>query len=176
MPRVSRGGALLFPLTSFNIRTSLMKIMKHAPGQVPNLELVGNIDESSDFSQIEIDGQELHVDCYEVARINSVGVRKWIIFFNSMRERGVKVFYYRISTALVDQFNYIKNFGAGGQVISASAPFSCQSCKKMVLVEKFKKEIASTDFERELFNCPLCQKKGLRFDDVAEDYFFFWKA
>jgi hypothetical protein len=153
-----------------------MKIIKHAAGQVPNLELVGNIDESSDFGQIEVDGEELHVDCYEVARINSVGVRKWIIFFSSMKDRGVKVFYYRISTALVDQFNYIKNFGAGGQVVSASAPFTCQSCKKMVLLEKFKKEIPTTDFDRDLFNCPVCQKKSLRFDDVAEDYFFFWRA
>ncbi len=152
-----------------------MKILKHAAGQIPNMELVGNIDESSDFSLIDIEGKELHLDCYEVSRINSVGVRKWILFFDALHKQGVKVFFYRISTALVDQFNYIKNFGAGGQVISATAPFNCESCRKMVLLEKFKKELVTTDLDEDLFLCPHCNKKSLRFDDVAEDYFFFWK-
>jgi hypothetical protein len=152
-----------------------MKILRHAPEKVPNVEIVGVIDESADFSMVEVSSGELHIDCYEVSRINSVGIRKWIIFLNDVAKRGAKVFFYRISTALTDQFNYIQNFGAGGQVISVSAPYACQSCKKNALVEKFKKEVKMPNFENELVPCPYCKQKTMRFDDVAEDYFFFWR-
>jgi len=152
-----------------------LKIKRLDDEKVPNVELSGVIDEGADFSSMsDVSSKEFHIDLNNVTRINSVGVRKWIKHLEGLTEKGIKLFFYRVSPAMTEQFNYISNFSCGGALISVAAPFHCVSCHKSVLLEKFRKEVFSNDFESSLLPCPYCKKNGLKFDDDLKGYFSFW--
>ncbi len=152
-----------------------MKIQAYKPSDIPNFSIVGSIDEDVDFNSLAAEPIPLHLDCFEIYRINSVGIRKWIAFFESLRKKNVPVYYYRVSTALIEQFNAIRNFGVGGTVISAVMPFLCENCKRISLMAKTKEEVLQMDLENDHFLCNHCGETALRFDDDAEEYLRFWK-
>ncbi len=142
-------------------------------GNEPRVALVGDINELSDFNTIPIEGSELHLDGYEVARINSVGVKKWIQFFDRLQSRNIKVFFYRVSTALMGQFNFIRNFGCGGSVVSVIVPFQCTHCGHLSLEEMQKDGVLEFHATPQLLDCKKCGEKTLQFDDDIDSYFKF---
>jgi hypothetical protein len=152
-----------------------MKVIKN-PLKIPSLFIVDTIHENSDFSVLTAENGELHIDCYEISRINSVGVKKWIRFFVEQKAAGVRVFFYRLSTALVEQFNLITNFGGGGEVISIMLPLYCTSCGASQLAEKTKIEISKLNFKSLNLKCEKCGKATLRLDDEPADYLYFVRA
>ena len=160
----------------YTIRTKehSLKLIKNKEGELPQYQIVGSIDETSDFEMIIVQGKELHLDCYEVARINLVGVKKWIRYFNDLNEKGIELFFYAVSSALVSQLNVIKNFRSGGTVVSVSLPFLCTHCNLPSIEVRKKSEVMGVDFENEVFPCPHCGNKAMKFDDDPEEYFHFW--
>ena len=108
----------------------MLKINSDLQGDVLNLELNGSIDENAQFAEQvgEVSASEVHVICREIPRINSVGVKAWIKFFQTVSEKGAKLVFKECSTAIVEQMNLISNFRCGGEVESVYVPFTCEDC------------------------------------------------
>jgi hypothetical protein len=117
---------------------------------------------------------EIFVLCSNVKRINSTGVKKWIMFFQKMTAAGKKVYYVQLSPVLVEQFNLISNFGAGGTVVSIEIPFQCTACGKQSNIVKTKEELQGVRLEKAKWPCKNCGKPALEFDDIEEEYLKFW--
>ena len=147
--------------------------MKEQKGAVLVLRLAGSIEESVNFEQLVGNPPaELHVNCKEVPRINSVGVKAWIKYFQGIQGKGTKLKFLECSTAIVEQINLISNFICGGTVESIFVPFSCTGCKSE-LVGLFKTaDLKKLQLKLPDLKCSKCGGKAV-FDDIPEEYFGF---
>jgi anti-anti-sigma regulatory factor/DNA-directed RNA polymerase subunit RPC12/RpoP len=151
----------------------VINVVKEQKGQALHVRLAGSIEESVNFDQlIGIPPAELVVNCKEVPRINSVGVKAWIKYFQGVQARGTKLKFVECSTAIVEQINLISNFSVGGAVESIYVPFSCTHCKSE-LVGLFKTEdLKRLNLQLPELKCSKCGGKAV-FDDIPEEYFGF---
>jgi anti-anti-sigma regulatory factor len=137
------------------------------------VELSGAIEESVHFDQLfgSFNG-ELIVNCRSVTRINSVGVKTWIRYFQSLQAAGKKFKFVELSYPLVEQLNMISNFACNGEVESILLPFSCIQCQK-----EFMAPMKTADLKNNGLQIPnvKCEKDvcGARFDDDPEEYLYF---
>ncbi len=152
---------------------NVVNVVKETKGNVLLVRLAGSIEESVNFDTlIGPVPAELHVNCKEVPRINSVGVKAWIKFFQAATAKGTKLRFLECSTAIVEQINLISNFTCGGVVESLYVPFSCANCKSE-LVGLFKADdIKKLQFNLPDLKCSKCAGKAA-FDDIPEEYFGF---
>ncbi len=151
----------------------MINIVKEQNGGTLTVRLVGSIEESVNFDEmIGATSQELVVNTKEVSRINSVGVKGWIKYFQSLKAKGTQLRFVECSTAIVEQINLISNFTCGGTVESIYVPFACESCKSE-LVGLFR----AADLKKSGMNIPSvkCTKCGgtAEFDDIPEEYLGF---
>jgi hypothetical protein len=154
----------------------LVNVVKEQHGKVLVVRLAGSIEESFNFEQAigfpASPTDEVQVNCKGIVRINSVGVKAWIKYFQTLHSRGIKLKFVELSTAIVEQMNFISNFRCGGEVESIFVPFSCEKCHSE-LVGLFK-----TDVLKKLqckippLRCSKCGGQAV-FDDVPEEYFGF---
>ncbi|HUP57615.1 MAG TPA: hypothetical protein VM598_09205 [Bdellovibrionota bacterium] len=151
----------------------MVNVVKEQKGAALVVRLSGSIEENVNFEQlIGPPPSELHVVCKEVTRINSVGVKAWIKYFQTAQQKGTKLRFQDCSTAIVEQVNLISNFTAGGAVDSIYVPFSCVGCKSE-LVGLFKAEdLKKLQFNLPELKCSKCGNKAV-FDDIPEEYFAF---
>ena len=151
----------------------MLNITKEQKGTTLFVRLIGSIEESVNFDQqIGSPSAELHVNCKEVPRINSVGVKAWIKYFQGAQAKGTKIKLLECSTAIVEQINLISNFTCGGTVESIYVPFSCTNCKSE-LVGLFKTEdLKKIQFKLPSLKCSKCGGSAA-FDDIPEEYFAF---
>ena len=151
----------------------MINVSKEQKGSALNVKISGSIEESANFEQlIGPSVPEMIINCKEIPRINSVGVKAWIKYFQGVQAKGTKLTFIECSPAIVEQINLISNFVCGGKVESIFLPFSCASCKTE-LVGLFKSE----DLKKVQFNVPdlKCSKCGGKaaFDDIPDEYFGF---
>jgi hypothetical protein len=134
---------------------------------------MGSIEESVNFDQLLGPPQpEMEINCKEIPRINSVGVKGWIKYFQSCQAKGSKLRFVECSTAIVEQINLISNFICGGVVESIFVPFSCTGCKGE-LVGLFKTaDLKKLQLKLPDLKCTKCGNKAV-FDDIPEEYFGF---
>ena len=149
----------------------MINVTKETAGSALIVRLSGSIEENVNFEQlIGPPPGELRVNCKGVTRINSVGVKSWIKYFQTLQAKSVKLTFDECSTAIVEQMNLISNFGCGGTVESIYVPFSCGNCKSELLglfkVEALKK----INFQIPDLKCSKCGGSAA-FDDIPEEYF-----
>jgi hypothetical protein len=151
----------------------VVNVAKEQKGNALVVRLSGSIEESVNFEQlIGLPPAELHVNCKDVPRINSVGVKSWIKYFQTVANKGTKLSFQECSTAIVEQINLISNFCCGGQVESIYVPFACTGCKSE-LVGPFKTEdLKKLNMQVPDLKCPKCGGTAV-FDDIPEEYFGF---
>jgi anti-anti-sigma regulatory factor len=151
----------------------VVNVIKEQKGSVLLVRLAGSIEESVNFEQlIGPVPSELHVNVKEVPRINSVGVKAWIRYFQSLATQGKKLRFLECSTAIVEQINLISNFACGGIVESIFVPFSCMKCNSE-LVGLFKTDdLKKLQLKLPELKCSKCAGKAV-FDDIPEEYFGF---
>jgi hypothetical protein len=135
--------------------------------------LSGEIDESSDFSPINVDQYEgVVIDFKDVNGINSCGVREWINFLKNLD--GKSVSYVNCPKIIVDQMNMINNFiGLEFKIVSIELPYYCDECDEEVqklypladLVEGGELTIPEC-------KCETCDGE-MEFDEIPEQYFSF---
>ena len=143
----------------------------HEGGQQVVL-LRGPLNENSHLHEIaaQIAGPTVF-DLEGIDRINSCGVREWILFMEQVRQSGQHTLR-RCSPPIVGQLNMICNFkGITCTVQSVMAPFACAACG----VERAA-EIAITGANIKVpqFACEQCGQ-AMEFDEVEERYFLFTK-
>lgn len=151
----------------------MLNITRERHGDSLILRLTGEILEDVDLHALagEI-APETTVNCKEISRINSLGVKRWILFFDSHRANGVRLRFTECSPVVVEQINMIRNFVCGGTVESIYVPFSCTNCKKG-LVGLFQVEnLRQTGLKLPEVKCHRCGGIAV-FDDLADEYFRF---
>ena len=154
----------------------MVNVVKEQVGNILNVRLVGSIEESVSFDQLvgypSPPVTEMHVNCKGIPRINSVGVKAWIKFFQAIHAKGIKLKFLDCSTAIVEQMNFISNFRCGGEVVSLFVPFSCEKCHSE-LVGLFKADmIKKLQLKIPPLQCSKCGGRAI-FDDVPDEYFGF---
>jgi len=151
----------------------MMKVDKENKDGILHIRLSGYIDELFDFEKsIGPVSGSMRVNCKEIVRINSVGVKNWIRYFHGLKNKGVKIAYSDCSTTMVEQINLISNFLAGGEVESFYVPYSCTGCHSE-LIALFKANDVRGQHQKYLkIKCTKCGAPAV-FDDIPEEYFGF---
>jgi anti-anti-sigma regulatory factor/endogenous inhibitor of DNA gyrase (YacG/DUF329 family) len=151
----------------------VINITKEQKGPALLVRLSGSIEESVNFDQlIGAPPTQLIVNSKEIPRINSVGVKAWIKYFQGAQAKGTQLTFVECSTAIVEQINLISNFTCGGTVESIYVPFACEKCKTE-LVGLFKTEdLKKLQLQLPEVKCTKCAGKAV-FDDIPEEYFGF---
>lgn len=151
----------------------MVNVTKEQKGALLAVRIMGSIEESVNFDQlIGPPPAEMEVNCKEIPRINSVGVKGWIKYFQSCQAKGTKLKFVECSTAIVEQINLISNFTCGGMVDSIYVPFSCSSCKTELLGLFKTDDLKKLQMKLPDLKCTKCGNKAV-FDDIPEEYFGF---
>ena len=134
------------------------------------VHLSGSIVESVDLEVIigEVPS-ELHLHCKEVERINSMGVKRWIQYFNRLREKGTRLHFHECSSAIVQQANLIPNFACGGTIESICLPFICEKCSRELVAVMRSEDARRIDLDKIDLKCSRCSSR-LIFDDDPATY------
>lgn len=151
----------------------MIKVTKEQNGNILTIHLSGAIEETVNLDDLigGVSG-ELRVDCKEVTRINSVGVKGWIKYFQSLQAKQVAITFFQCSTAIVEQINLISNFTCGGKVESIYVPFACPSCKSELIALFRTSDLNPDALQLPELKCTKCAGKAV-FDDIEEEYFSF---
>lgn len=151
----------------------MVNVLKEQKGNVLYVRLVGSVEESVNFETLlGPPVGELHVNCKEVPRINSIGVKAWIRYFASLQQAGTRLKFLECSTAIVEQINLISNFTCGGVVESIYVPFSCGTCRGEFIALFKVDDLKKVAMALPELPCPKCSGKA-SFDDIPEEYFAF---
>lgn len=138
--------------------------------------LKGTIDENDDLPKLfGRPMQPVVVDCGSLKSINSLGIRSWINYFNSLPRKDIPLSFVNVPVFLVEQFNMLKDFGCGGTVESLMIPFRCSACGTGFSVVRTVNTIKKGD---DISVPPeKCAKSGCSgnaaFDDLIDEFFMF---
>ncbi len=137
------------------------------------VELSGAIEENVHFEQMigPFEGT-LTVNCREVTRINSVGVKTWIRYFQTLKQQGKCFKFVDCSYPIIEQLNMISNFSCGGEVESVLLPFSCIKCQKEFVAVCPTSELKANDLKIPDVKCEKTDC-GAQFDDDPGEYLYF---
>lgn len=135
--------------------------------------LGGDVDENASFVELapQLRGR-VAFDLAAVRRINSCGVREWVIFHRDLVPGSVTSVEFRAcSPPVVSQLNTIANFRGRARVSSFFAPFVCERCgreeERLVCVAERPTETRLPEVA-----CPRCAAP-MEFDDLADRYLSF---
>jgi hypothetical protein len=132
----------------------------------------GVITEAADFSPVVKDAgtSNLILDLEGITRVNSSGVRLWILFIGELSKAARQLTLDRCSVAVVHQLNMVSNFKGKAAVASFYAPYVCESCG----AEKSRLLDVPADAKKlsEPVPCPSCGA-GMEFDDLPDAYLGF---
>ncbi|MBC7385705.1 MAG: hypothetical protein H7301_06035 [Cryobacterium sp.] len=151
----------------------MIKVAKEVNGTTLTLRLSGSIEETVNLDEmVGATPAEIRVDCKEITRINSVGVKGWIKYFQLLQSKNTKLTFFQCSTAIVEQINLISNFTCGGTVESIYVPFACTNCKAELIALFRTTDLNADAIQLPELKCTKCSGKAV-FDDIEEEYFSF---
>lgn len=137
------------------------------------VELQGSLEEQVALEQQigDIRG-ELIVNCRGITRMNSVGVKMWMRYFQALKTRGQPFKFTECPPAVVEQLNLISNFACGGEVLSVLLPFSCVKCQNDFVANVGVQELKANQL---IIPNVKCEKAdcGAQFDDDPTEYLYF---
>lgn len=152
----------------------MITIHKKRTASVTHIEIIGAfVDQIKLSNEIgEVSG-ELLINCKGISRINSIGIKSWMHYFNELKTRGIKFNFELFPPALVEQINLISNFACGGKVTSVLLPYSCIACRKEFVSPYSIEILLSHQNQIPKLNCGK-EKCEATFDDEP-DYLDFLK-
>lgn len=140
------------------------------------VSISGMIDEGSDFSKLFKKKHDvLFLDLKQIQRINSSGVRKWVLALDKLRD--VEIHYINCSFSVVDQLSMVPEFlNKKCFVESFDARYVCENCNvshTVTLVVGYDIQPGEKKYVDgpERF-CPTCKQK-MEFDHNPDSYLFF---
>ena len=137
------------------------------------VELSGTIEENVLFEQMvgPFEGI-LTVRCKGVTRINSIGVKTWMRYFQDLKVNGKVFKFVDCSYPIIEQLNMISNFSCGGEVVSVLLPFSCVKCQSEFVASCKTADLKASGLQIPKVKCekPEC---AAQFDDDPEEYLYF---
>lgn len=137
------------------------------------VELQGALEENVNLAQLigHFSG-DLRVRCRGITRINSVGVKTWMRYFQELRAQGKVFRFEEVPQPLIEQLNMISNFACGGEIVSLNLPYSCVKCQKefiasVPVIELRDAQLQIPNVKCEQMDC------AARFDDDPREYLGF---
>jgi DNA-directed RNA polymerase subunit RPC12/RpoP len=151
----------------------MVTVTREQKAGLTSIKIAGTIDEHVDLhKEIGAMPARVNIVCREISQINSLGVKGWIEFFTKAANSKIQFTFSECPPPIVEQLNYITNFASGGQVISVSVPFTCESCHKELRGTVKTEDLKKVTYKLPPIKCPKCSSKAV-FDDVPEEYFAF---
>lgn len=136
----------------------------------------GMVDENADFTPLlKMNSGILFLDLKNVNRINSSGVRRWVLALEKLRD--VELHYINCSFSVVDQLSMVPEFITKKSFVeSFDARYVCENCNAsytFTLVVGYDIEPGLTKYVDgpDRF-CPTCKQK-MEFDHNPDSYLFF---
>ena len=153
---------------------TLIHVVKQQKGDIFSIKMTGSIEESVDFMALVgmPPTQRVEILLREVTRINSLGVKAWIKYFQTLQAKALQVRLVECSTAIVEAINSIVNFTCGATVESLYVPYVCKGCKTELLGLFRAADLKKFAFKIPPLTCSKCQSEAT-FDDIPEEYFGF---
>ena len=141
---------------------------------VLNIAIGGVFDETVNLDGM-ISGKEfseIRFNFSAVKRINSSGVRKWLLFLQNHKGQ-LKISLDAAPPCVVEQMNLIAGFLDGVMVRSIFLPYVCTQCdhEHMELIESA--EFAKLKTELPVMTCSSCNHPNMEFDYLPEEYLYF---
>jgi hypothetical protein len=151
-----------------------LKIFVTTKGSLDYVRLCGVIDEDNNLMSVlpRLTREVAVVGLREVTRINSLGVRDWVNWMNSLDGVGKRVVLHECSTAVVSQINLVANFSGKSHIESFLAPYFCSTCdaERLRLIQTRRLTGDPPRAPRAL--CDQCDSL-MTLDEVEESYFSF---
>ncbi len=106
-----------------------MKFKLDTQTHPPTLSLIGDIDESSDFTKAEVPKSgAIAIDLSEIKHVNSMGLRAWVEWITKLKHLS-PIFYRRCSSSVINQINILDGFLPRGSIVeSFFVPYHCEPC------------------------------------------------
>lgn len=118
--------------------------------------------------------KQIVLDCLNVQRINSMGVRRWIEYFKKVQAKRIPITLVDCAPAIVFQVNNVFNFLCGAEVESIRVPYACTHCHHNFLITMDTMDIIAEQYAPPDRPCPECKKEA-SFDEIPALYFRFLK-
>lgn len=136
------------------------------------VELIGAIDEDSDFKELlGLEQKTITFDFNQVSMINSCGIREWIKFLEQIPESSI-VIYNNCPQIIIEQINMVHGFFRKGAVINSFyAPYFCEKCEKEAKIHLKAEQVENKKAPR--VDCPNCGASDMDFDAIEAQYFNF---
>jgi DNA-directed RNA polymerase subunit RPC12/RpoP len=137
------------------------------------VNLIGVIDEDSDFSPLLKIQNPINFNFKKVTAINSCGIRSWVNFMKDCS--SVNIEFSECPPLVVRQMNMVPSFIGKASVTSVYIPYVCDNCEneqnKLIQLSDFKKGTPVT----ETINCEKCGSTEMEIDGNVKQYFAFAK-
>lgn len=161
-----------------------VRIEMEVDGERALVRLVGVVDEDVDFgvilSTMQLLGRpitSLTFDLGGVERMNSAGVREWLMF-HERHPKSIECIFANVSQFMIEQATVIPNILGHKQlaVVSFQSPYYCSACQKDLVLVLRTEEVLFDGGKAKApsRNCPTCSGP-LRFDWLEDEYFAFLK-
>ena len=134
--------------------------------------LEGQVNESFQMPALT-NGKVAELHCMKVSRINSIGIKKWILYLQELDKQKVSYTFHEVSPALVEQFNVISNFGSQGKTLSVCLPYTCGKCNFTFNIVQTSEEILKNSCAVPSPACQKCNEPNAEFDDEEDGYLQF---
>lgn len=136
-----------------------------------NVELIGAIDEDSEFKELlGLEQKRISFDFNQVNMINSCGIREWIKFLEKI-PAATTVTYNNCPQIIIEQINMVHGFfRQGASINSFYAPYFCESCDKEVKVHLTADKVKNRKAPK--MECSKCGS-DMEFDAIESQYFSF---
>ncbi len=137
-----------------------------------NVELIGVIDEDSDFTElIGLEQKTVSFNFDKISMINSCGIREWIKFNEQIPAKSNLV-YKDCPQIIIEQINMVHGFFRQGAVIeSFYAPYYCEKCGKEAKILVKSDQVKNRKAPKA--DCPHCGDEDIEFDAIEAQYFSF---
>ena len=135
--------------------------------------LNGVIDESVDLrAHLPERPSTLIVNCRGILRINSSGVRNWMLTFQEITRSGVQLIFEEFPPVLVERLILIPGFLCGGHFASVHLPYRCNDCCMDLHQRRSVSQLKIARPRIARVSCPKCQAPA-EFDEVPSRFFAF---
>lgn len=137
-----------------------------------SVELIGFIDEDSDFKElVGLEQKTISFDFAKVTMINSCGIREWIKF-NEKLPADSSISYKNCPQIIIEQINMVHGFfRQGAKIESFFAPYYCEKCGKEAKIHVKTDQVKNRKAPKA--NCPHCGSEDIEFDAIDAQYFSF---
>jgi hypothetical protein len=149
-----------------------LEINVHREGAKTHVTVAGRISEDSDFRPLLRDiaaSREVVLDMSGVTRINSSGVREWVLFIQAI-PTDTRIELEKCPVAFIEQVNMIANFIGHARIKTFFVPLVCPSCEEPLEALRSVEEMEkSPSIEAK---CPTCET-AMEHDGDPERYLEF---